>query len=168
MKFYQVTEQHYGWIFAFIAAGLISASQVNTVLLRRFDSEQIIKMALLCQYITGIILFAGAISGLWNVYGIIICIFIFLCCQGFTFPNSSALSLAPFSKNAGTASALMGGIQMITGTLTSALVSILSNNTALPMTGVMCCCSLCAFTILMIGQKRTIDRTQPQSLLMHK
>ena len=153
MELYKVTEQHYGWIFAIIAAGLISASQVNTILLRRYESEQIIKIALLCQSCTGIILLAGTIFNLWNVYGMITCIFIFLSCQGFTFPNSSALSLAPFSKNAGTASALMGAIQMGIGTLSSAAVSVFNNKTALPMTAVMAFCSVCAFCILMMGRK---------------
>jgi DHA1 family bicyclomycin/chloramphenicol resistance-like MFS transporter len=51
------------------------------------------------------------------------------------------------------ASALLGAIQMGIGTFTSALVSILSNNTALPMTGVMACCALTSFSILMMGTK---------------
>jgi len=153
MELYKVTAQHYGWIFAIIALGLISASQVNTILLRRFESEQIIKIALLCQTCTGIILCTGTIFGLWNVYGMVICIFIYLSCQGFTFPNSSALSLAPFTRNAGSASALMGAIQMGTGTLTSAIVSVFNNHTAFPMTAVMACCSVIAFGILMLGRR---------------
>jgi len=160
MQLYKVTEQQFGWIFAIIAAGLIASSQVNSLLLRSFESGEIIRTALLCQAITGIILLAGTVFNIWNVYGMIIFIFLFLCCQGFTFPNASALCLAPFSKNAGTASALMGGIQMITGTLSSALVSVLANGTSLPMAAVMCGCSLCAFSILMIGQKKIGYKTK--------
>ncbi|HYK45285.1 MAG TPA: multidrug effflux MFS transporter [Parafilimonas sp.] len=160
MQLYKVTEQQFGWIFAIIAAGLIASSQVNSLLLRNFESSEIIRVALLCQAITGIILLLGAVFNIWNVYAMIIGIFIFLCCQGFTFPNASALCLAPFSKNAGTASALMGGIQMITGTLSSALVSVLANGTSLPMTAVMGGCSLSAFLILMIGQKKIGYRTE--------
>lgn len=39
------------------------------------------------------------------------------------------------------------------GTLTSAAVSVLSNNTSLPMTGVMAACALGAFTVLIIGRR---------------
>jgi DHA1 family bicyclomycin/chloramphenicol resistance-like MFS transporter len=74
-------------------------------------------------------------------------------CQGFTFPNTSALSLAPFYKNAGSASAMLGAIQMTIGAGTSALVSVLNNHTAIPMTGVMAACALTSFTILMIGSR---------------
>jgi DHA1 family bicyclomycin/chloramphenicol resistance-like MFS transporter len=68
--------------------------------------------------------------------------FLFFCVRkGFVFPNASALSLASFGHNAGSASALMGTIQMSIGAGTSALVSIFQNHTALPMITVMACCA---------------------------
>ena len=78
-------------------------------------------------------------------------IFLFLCCQGFSFPNASALSMAPFKKEAGTASALMGAFQMGFGSLAAALVGFMSNGTSLPMTGVMAGCAVLGLTILLIG-----------------
>jgi DHA1 family bicyclomycin/chloramphenicol resistance-like MFS transporter len=153
MEIFKVSEKQYGWIFALIAMGLIGASQLNSVLLKTYTSEQIIKMALFCQTITGILLFTGTMLHWLDVFSTIFFIFIFLCCQGFTFPNSSALSLAPFSRNAGSASALLGGIQMSIGAFTSALVSFLNNHTALPMTGVMACCAFGSFAILNIGTR---------------
>jgi len=153
MELFKVSEKQYGWIFALIAMGLIGASQLNSVLLRIYKSEQVIRVALFCQSITGIILFLGTWFHLLELFSTIFFIFIFLCCQGFTFPNSSALSLAPFATLAGSASALLGGIQMSIGAFTSALVSVLSNHTALPMTGVMACCAITSFTILMIGSR---------------
>lgn len=80
--------------------------------------------------------------------------FLFLSCQGFSFPNSAALSLAPFTKEAGTASALMGAMQMGFGALASALVGLISNGTTLPMTGVMAGCALTGLIILSFGRKR--------------
>jgi len=155
MELYHVSEQQYGWIFALVAIGLIGSSQLNSILLRTFKSEQIIKVALFCQVMTALALFVGSLLGIWGLFSTIAFIFLFLCCQGCVFPNSSALSLAPFSRNAGTASALMGGIQMSIGALTSATVSFLNNHTALPMTGVMAACALVSFTILLIGGKRS-------------
>ena len=153
MELYRITEQQYGWIFAIIAMGLIIASQFNSLLLRRFASNQIIRIALICQVGTAVIMCTGVMSGAFNVNGIIICIFCFLACQGFTFPNSSALSLTPFERNAGTASALMGAIQMGIGTISSALVSVMSNNNAVPMTVTMLCCSATALIILLTGRR---------------
>jgi MFS transporter, DHA1 family, multidrug resistance protein len=168
MALYKVSEKQYGWIFALIALGLIGASQINSVLLRTFKSEQIIRVALFCQTITGLFLFTGTLLGWLELFSTIFFICIFLCCQGFTFPNSSALSLAPFSKNAGSASALLGGIQMSLGACTAALVSLLQNHTALPMTGVMACCAATSFSILLIGRRfisyrATIEEVEEQT-----
>jgi DHA1 family bicyclomycin/chloramphenicol resistance-like MFS transporter len=153
MEIYKVSEKQYGWIFATIAAGLIGASQVNTVMLKRFTSEQIIRIALFCQTITGMLLFFGNFYHLLGLFSTIALILVFLSCQGFTFPNSSALSMAPFEKNAGSASALMGAIQLGIGALTSGLVSVLQNNNALAMSGVMACCALLSFIVLLFGRK---------------
>lgn len=153
MSVYGVSEKNYGLIFAMIASGLIISSQINTVLLKRITSEKILKTTLLLQCITGIALAAGAWLGLLNLYSAIILIIIFLSTQGFAFPNSSALSLAPFSKNAGMASALMGAIQMGMGVITTALVSIFNNGTVFPMALVMCLSAILSFTVLIIGTK---------------
>jgi DHA1 family bicyclomycin/chloramphenicol resistance-like MFS transporter len=161
MQLYKVSEKQYGWIFAIIAMGLISASQVNTILLRKYSSEQIVRTTLFFQSLAGISLVVGNYFHLLGLYSTILLIWIFLSTQGFAFPNSSALSLAPFSKNAGTASALMGAIQLGIGAVSTALVSILSNGTAMPMSWVMCACAIISFTVLMTGRKvinRSLDR----------
>ncbi|HLX91056.1 MAG TPA: multidrug effflux MFS transporter [Puia sp.] len=153
MELYKVSERQYGWIFALIALGLIGASQLNSLFLRKYTSEQIVRVALFCQSLTGISLFLGAVSGTLGLFSSIFLIFIFLSCQGFTFPNTSALSLAPFSKVAGSASALLGAVQMGFGSLSTAIVSMLSNHTAVPMTGVMACCAIISFSILSFGRR---------------
>lgn len=153
MELYHVSDKQYGWIFAIIAMGLILAAQVNSVLLRKFSSEQIIRATLFCQCLTGIALVVGTWFHLLGLYSTIFLIWVFLSTQGFAFPNSSALSLAPFSKNAGTASALMGAIQLGIGAISTALVSLFNNNTAMPMAAVMCICAITSFVVLLIGRK---------------
>ncbi|HRX94534.1 MAG TPA: multidrug effflux MFS transporter [Chitinophagaceae bacterium] len=153
MELFHVSEKQYGWIFAFIAFGLITASQVNNLLLRKYKSEQIVKASLICQAICGTVLLVIAWIGIKSLLLTILMIFLFLSCQGFLFPNSSALSLAPFSKNAGTASGLMGAIQMSIGAGASALVSIMQNSTALPMSGVMALCAFLSLSVLLLSKR---------------
>ncbi|MEO6949540.1 MAG: Bcr/CflA family multidrug efflux MFS transporter [Ginsengibacter sp.] len=153
MELYGVSDKQYGWIFAIIAMGLIIASQVNTFLLRKYSSEQIIKVTLFCQCLAGIALVVGTWFHLLGLYSTIVLILIFLSTQGFAFPNSAALSLAPFTRNAGTASALMGAVQLGIGAIATALVSVLNNNTAMPMVAVMCTCAILSFVILLLGRK---------------
>lgn len=153
MELYHVSEKEYGWIFATVAMGLITASQVNTLLLRKYTSEQIIRVTLFCQCLAGIALVLGTWFHFLGLYSTIFLILIFLSTQGFAFPNSSALSLVPFSRNAGTASALMGALQLGIGAISTALVSILNNGTAMPMAAVMCACAVCSFSVLLMGRK---------------
>ena len=164
MELFHVTERQYGWIFAIIALGLIGSSQLNSVLLRTYKSEQIIRIALILQVTTAIILLLGTVFRQLELFSTIFFIFLFLCCQGCVFPNSSALSLAPFSRNAGTASALLGGIQMCSGALTSATVGWLSNQTAVPMAGVMAGCAVTALCILLLGRRSIRYRAQRDSI----
>jgi DHA1 family bicyclomycin/chloramphenicol resistance-like MFS transporter len=55
----------------------------------------------------------------------IVLIFLYLCCQGFIFPNASALTMSAYGHNAGNASALMVAVQMGIGAMASATVSLL-------------------------------------------
>jgi DHA1 family bicyclomycin/chloramphenicol resistance-like MFS transporter len=158
MEIFHVSEKQYGWIFALIAIGLIGSSQLNSVLLKNYTSEQLIRVALTCQSIIGISMAVITFFGWNDVFITIFLIFIFLCTQGFVFPNASALSMASFGHNAGSASALMGAIQMSIGAGTSALVSVLQNHTALPMTAIMACCALAALTVFSLGRKIIIQR----------
>lgn len=164
MKIYHVTEKQYGWIFAFISLGLLLASQLNTLLLRKFSSERITLVALTCQVTTGLTMIALTYSGWINLYLLIALIWIYLGTQGFIFPNASALTLSPFSTNAGTASALMGAFQLGFGALATVLVSMLNNHTALPMTGVMSLCASSSLVVLLAGNQ-IIKRKSPGKII---
>ena len=154
MELFGTTEQQYGGIFALIAAGLITSSQLNNRLLKKYSSQQIVKTTLTIQTIAGLVLFAAAAVGWLNLYSTIALIFIYLSCQGFNFPNSSALSMAPFTKHAGSAFALMGAIQMGVGALASAVVGLFIPHNALPMTGVMAACILLAWILLFFSTRK--------------
>jgi DHA1 family bicyclomycin/chloramphenicol resistance-like MFS transporter len=100
---YGVSEKQYGWIFAFIASAMIGSTQLNHVLLKKFKSEQIIKFTLCYQSIIGVILIIGTYYGWYGKFALIGMMFIFFTGQGLTGPNTSALSLAPFTRLAGSA-----------------------------------------------------------------
>jgi DHA1 family bicyclomycin/chloramphenicol resistance-like MFS transporter len=159
-----VSEKQYGLIFSVIAVGLIGSSQLNNVILKKYNSAQIIRVVLLTQSAIGLLLVAGTAMGLVNVYSSIFLMFLFLSCQGFTFPNSAALAMSPFSKGAGSASALMGALQMGCGAVASALVGLFFNGTALPMAMVMAACSLIGLTILLIGRKTIEYKARPEDV----
>jgi len=158
MEVFKVSTEMYGWIFAILSVGLIGSSQVNSFLLKKYSSEQIIFFALACQLIITIFFLAGALNNLFDLTQTIILLFLFLCCLGFTNPNAAALSLAPFKKNAGSASALMGAIQMGLGAIASSVLSMFAVKSSIPMVAVMCLTSIVAFLMLIIGRKRIVNK----------
>lgn len=154
MKIHGLTEQQYGWLFGFLASGLILSSQLNNLALKWFTSEQIVKVSIPTQVFFGFTLVVLSLFDLHSIDSIVALLFLFFCCQGFSFPNSSALSLVPFAKEAGSASALMGALQMGFGALSSALVGMLANGTDLPMTAIIASFSLLGLIVFIVGRRK--------------
>jgi DHA1 family bicyclomycin/chloramphenicol resistance-like MFS transporter len=154
MDIFHVDGKVYGWIFAFLSIGLIGSSQVNSQLLRKYQSEQIVLAALLCQSVIACIFLILTSANIIGLGGTVAFLFLYLCCLGFTNPNTSALSLAPFTRNAGSASALMGAIQMALGALASVSVSLFNTHSATPMVVIMAGTALSALLVLLISRKR--------------
>lgn len=164
MELFKVSEAHFGWIFAFIAAGLISASQLNNIALKHYSSQQIIRVASSCQSLIGLMFICFTVAGWLNLPFAIAFSFLFLACQGFIFPNATALALAPLGNHAGNASGLIGAIQMTVGASASAIISVFQNHSALPMASVMTFCAVAAYTAFSFGRKFLIKDVE-QDLL---
>lgn len=154
MNLYGLTEQQYGWVFALLAFAMIGSTQLNHIILKKFTSEQVIRFALFYQTFMGLVLVAGVYFELFSVYTLIAMMFVFFAGQGITGPNATALSLAPFSKQAGSASALFGSWRLGAGGIISAIVSLFHNNTALPMVATMAACAIVGLIILTLGNFR--------------
>jgi DHA1 family bicyclomycin/chloramphenicol resistance-like MFS transporter len=153
MNIFHVDKKTYGWIFAFLSVAFIGLSQFNSLLLKKYSSEQIIWVALTGQVLVAALFLAGNIAGWYGLPQTILFIFLFLGCLGFTNPNAAALSLAPFSRNAGTASALLGALQMGIGAIASMGIGAFSSTTATPMIAIMAATSIAALAILIIGKR---------------
>jgi DHA1 family bicyclomycin/chloramphenicol resistance-like MFS transporter len=164
MNHYKVTEQQYGWIFGLLAFAMIGSTQLNHFLLKKFKSQEIIQVTLIYQSIVGILLIVGVYNNWYGLLGLIAMMFVFLTGQGLTGPNTSALSLAPFKKHTGSASALMGSWRMGAGAIISAIVSFLHNNTAMPMVGMMAFCSIGGLIILYFGNSRVLHRSEREDV----
>ncbi|GAA0881156.1 multidrug effflux MFS transporter [Algoriphagus jejuensis] len=148
MNIYQVSEQTYGWIFAILAFAMIGSTQLNHLLLNKYKSQQIINFSMHYQVFTGLLLIIGIFAQVLNVYALVGLMFLFLTAHGLNSPNTAALSLAPFARNAGSAAALLGSARMAIGGMVSGIVSMFHSGTAMPMVIGMAACSLAGFIIL--------------------
>jgi DHA1 family bicyclomycin/chloramphenicol resistance-like MFS transporter len=155
MNLYGVSKTGYGWIFALLSVAFIGSSQLNRLILRWHDSKTIITWALTAQAIVSVLFLLAALNNLLSLYSTIAFIGLFLSCLGLINPNAAALSLAPFSKDAGSASALMGAFQMGLGALASLAVSFFPETSTLPMPLIMTVAVVTALVILLAGKKTT-------------
>jgi DHA1 family bicyclomycin/chloramphenicol resistance-like MFS transporter len=154
MEIYHVTPKVYGGIFALLSVGFIGGSQLNILLTRKFSSERLFRVALIIQVIASIIFLIGVYNEWFGLYSIIVMLFIELSCVGILNPNATALALAPFTRNVGSASALLGCTQIGVAALASSGVGAFNSQTAIPVVALMAGTSSVALLILMIGQKR--------------
>ncbi|MHC0441843.1 multidrug effflux MFS transporter [Flavobacterium sp. 3-210] len=153
MNIYHVDAKTYGWIFAFMSVSFIGSSQLNSILLKKFSSEQMIFTALILQSIISIAFLVLSLNNLLGLYETITMLFLFLGCLGISNPNTAGLTMAPFAKNAGSASALMGAIQLGLGSIASFAVGIFVKDSVTPMVLIMTVTTIIAFIVLNIGKR---------------
>ena len=153
MNHFHLGEKIYGGVFALLSVGFIGGSQLNHILTKRFSNQQIFTTALLVQVLLALVFLVGSANAWYGLASVIVLLFILLCCCGITYPNAAALCMAPFAKNAGTASALLGFIQIGIGGLISASVGILHMDAITAMALVMAATVLVALAILLPAKK---------------
>ncbi|RDI11117.1 multidrug effflux MFS transporter [Flavobacterium sp. AG291] len=163
MDIFKVSGETYGWIFALMSVSFIGVSQFNSLLLRWYKSEQLVYIGLSLQLIISTAFLIAAINNWLGLYSTIIMLFLYLGCLGLTNPNTAGLALAPFSKNAGSASALLGALQMGMGSLASMAVGILVKDSMIPMVAIMASTTLIGLGILLIGRKNIKEFAQSDS-----
>jgi len=147
MQIYGVRPERFGWIFGFIALGLITASQLNRVLLARVAGARILSHALVVTAAAGVILLVMAWTRTGGLAGMLGPLFVYIASLGFVLPNVIATALGPQGRNAGTASALLGTLQFGAGAIVGTLLGALGDGTAVPMAALIAACGLSALLV---------------------
>lgn len=159
MNLFGLTERQFGLIFSMSACGVIGASQLNRIWLRKRTSKEISIVAIIFQSSVAMLLVIFVLAGV-PATGIYILLFCYLAGLGSLSPNTTAIAIGPFTSHAGTASALLGSMQMAAGALGSSLVSYFHNGTALPMAVLLLAASLGSLG-LQVGYRRRSRRAIP-------
>jgi len=154
MEVFHVSPQQFGAIFAGLATGFIGSNQINILLLRKFSSAQIFRATLLVECPVALLFLAGTMGGWFGLTGTLVLLFIALSSLGLAFPNAAALALVPFDRNIGSASAMLGFLQISVAGLATASIGIFDSHTLLPVTLVLATTSWIGLAILIIGKRR--------------
>ncbi|HWV19383.1 MAG TPA: multidrug effflux MFS transporter [Rhodocyclaceae bacterium] len=158
MKVFHVSTHLYGAIFAGLSVGFIGGSQLNIVLSKKYGSAAVFKHAMLVQAVIAVIFLLGVWQGWYGLESTVAMFFAWLSCLGLIYPNAAVLALAPFSRNAGSASALLGFLQIGVGALSSSTVGLLDAQTTLPIIATLTTATLTGTAIYFCGEKKLPHR----------
>lgn len=144
---FDLSQKEFGLLFGLNAGGLILGSQINRLFLRKFSALQITLFnSVVLVILSSLFLFNSIME-----FGFIptaVLIFFMLFLLGFQNPNTTALSLEPFEKKAGRASALIGSLKMILGAFTSFLISLFHTSSSVPLAVILLTCLFISFALL--------------------
>jgi DHA1 family bicyclomycin/chloramphenicol resistance-like MFS transporter len=143
-----LNQQQFALVFGTGAVFLIGATQLNAALLGRFEPRVLMPVALVLGTVAGAALVVLAMTGTGGFLGVVVPLWVALFTVGIVLPNAPALALARHGEVAGTASALLGAVQMGVGAVISPVVGLLGND-ALAMGAVVLGGAVAALAVLL-------------------
>ncbi|MFZ4287186.1 multidrug effflux MFS transporter [Variovorax sp. HJSM1_2] len=130
---YGLTPRQYSIAFAANAASFIGASQFTAHLGKSIGLVRVVKTAVLGFVAIMSLLLLLQLAGFTQLWLLLALLFIGYGFLGLVVPTSAVLALDAHGAIAGTASALMGTTQFVTGAIVMAVVGQFLDGTALPM-----------------------------------
>ena len=142
-----LTPTQYGMAFSVNAIAFIGMAQLVGQIGRRFGLQAMVNGALTFYLVSTSTLLVLTLVGVDNVWVLIVLLFISFGALGLVIPSTAALALEDYGPTAGTASALMGTLQLIAGAAIVGLIGAFSNGTVLPMVTAIVTCAAAAFLL---------------------
>jgi DHA1 family bicyclomycin/chloramphenicol resistance-like MFS transporter len=145
---YGLSPTLYSLCFAANAAAFIGAAQFNGRLALRFGLLKVMAWAAWGLMLVMLGLFVIMAAGVDRLAVMAVFLFVGYSFLGIMLPNASVLALERHGAIAGTASALLGTVQMTGATLVMAVAGIFANGKPLAMVGGIAACALAAFGLV--------------------
>ena len=163
---YGLSPRQYSIAFAANAAAFIGVSQFTGVLTARFGLAPLVKVAVTGYAAVMVGLLAVNLLGMDQLPLMLALLFVGYGFLGLVVPTTAVLALDNHGSIAGTASALMGTLQFVTGAIVMATVGLFVDGTARPMVAGIAACAVIAFVMawVTLGRKADIGRSEVQAL----
>lgn len=124
-----VPVESFGYYFAASVVAFIGSTVVAGRITMRVGTDRMITIGCFISVAGSFLVLAVAFAGVRNGWAYVGAIVPFLAGLGFVFPNAMGAAIAPFQRQAGTASALAGFVQMTVGGVTVFLTGVLGDGT---------------------------------------
>lgn len=139
-----VPVEYFGLIFLTAVIGYMTGSGISARVAHRFASEQLMLLGAVLSVLATVIMLTGAHIWPLSVLALMLPMVLYSTGLGLVLPHTMAIALRPFPHIAGTASALLGFIQMSLSAGASALAGAFLKDTPLPMLWIMLLITLAA------------------------
>ncbi|MFK4304215.1 MULTISPECIES: multidrug effflux MFS transporter [unclassified Paenibacillus] len=151
-----VSPQTYSIIFAVNGLGIVLFSQLTGRLVGRFSERQLLLSGLVIAAVAGISLLTVAFTG-GQLFAVLVPLFFVVSCVGIVSTTTTSLAMQSQQRSAGSASAMLGLLPLLLGSIASPLVGLGSGTTPIPMAIVIAIAevgALLSFMVLAQGSAR--------------
>jgi DHA1 family bicyclomycin/chloramphenicol resistance-like MFS transporter len=133
-----LSAQQFSACFAVNALGIVLATQIGRILLRRTTSFMLLTWGV-GQALAGAIALIASVFAGWGLAMVLVSLFVMVSAVGFALPHASAIAMDRHRRIAGSASALLGLTQFALGAVAAPLVGLgdADRGTALGVTAVI-------------------------------
>lgn len=149
MNLLGATPSLYGVIFACTAAGTITGAAFNTRLSARFGRHRVLGSAVVANLVICMVLAGVAWRGAGSIPLCAALVVLSNACAGIIMPTATHTALGNMGRAAGSAAALLRGIQMIAGSSAGALVGLIGGDSLVAMALAMSVAAVLAIALLL-------------------
>jgi MFS transporter, DHA1 family, multidrug resistance protein len=153
IEHYGLSPAQYSGFFAANAASFIGVSQFNGRLSERLGLPRLIRLGVLGALLPALVLFVAFAAGVDTLFVLAPLVFVSFGFLGLVVPTTSVLALDEHGEIAGTASALLGTLQMVTGAVVMACIAPFVDGSALPMVAGIAACMCVAYVLAQLTLK---------------
>ena len=144
---YGLSPRQYSFAFAANAAAFIGVSQFTGRLSARFGLVPVVRIAVTGYATVMLLLLACNLANMDQLPLMLALLFVGFGFLGLVVPTTTVLALDNHGNIAGTASALMGTLQFVTGAVVMAIVGVFVDGTARPMVAGIAGCAVVALVM---------------------
>jgi DHA1 family bicyclomycin/chloramphenicol resistance-like MFS transporter len=156
IEHYGLTPTEYSLAFAVNAISFFAVSQSTGFMVKRFGLQRVVRVAVTGFALSMVALaaiFLAGIDSMWILSSLMFVAFGFL---GLVLPTTGVLAMEEHGEFAGTASALMGTLQMVLGAVVMGIVGAFHDGTAVPMVLGFAICAVLAFLLTQVTIRTTV------------
>jgi DHA1 family bicyclomycin/chloramphenicol resistance-like MFS transporter len=160
-RIYGLSAQGFSFVFGANSLGIMAMGQLAGRLARHWSPARVMALGLLLNLIGALALATTVLTHLGLPF-LVGSLLVMVSANGLVFPTSTALALADYPDQAGTASSLLGLGQFLAGGLVAPLVGIAGEQTAVPLGLVALTSSLGASVVFSTVVFPVIRRRRPE------